>query len=534
MSTALTRLPYDAAIVGSGAAGMTTALALAPLRVALITKTPGLPGGSSPYAQGGVAASMTPDDSPSLHAEDTFRVGAGLNEREMVALLTHEGPERLRELIELGVPFDRDAAGALSPQKEAAHSRNRIFHAHGDATGRAIVATLAHAVAAAEHIDVFTETFAWDLDVRGERTAGVLAWKAGDGWLWFPAGRVALATGGVGQLFSLTTNPNESTGDGVAMALRAGAVCADMELIQFHPTALAGAKGPDGSVGLLTEALRGAGARLINGRGERFMTGLHPDAELAPRDVVARGVWAQLEGGETVFLDACEAVGQAFPERFPTVYRLCREAGVDPRVEPIPAAPAAHYLMGGVLTDQDGRASLPGLWVSGEMACTGVHGANRLASNSLLECLVFGRRVADNIKAASAEPARLAAPKFVAPPRRAEGAPDSRQKLQDIMYRGAGLVRDGAGMRQALTELAALQPQAGDVRAQGEFRNLRLVGEAVLKAALTRTESRGAHFRPDFPETNPAWARHILTRLDPAGAVVAAPAAKPIEGEGKG
>ena len=508
----------DAIVIGSGAAGLSAALELAPKSTVLLTKTDGLPGGSSQYAQGGIAAAMAQDDSPFLHAQDTMSAGAGLNVLEMVNVLTEEGPERMLKLLKYGMPFDKDEAGNPSPQKEAAHCRSRVLHAKGDSTGRVLVDVLVQAVEACPSIEVHTQSFAWDLIVEGDRVTGVLAWNQEEGWTVYQAGAVILATGGIGQVFSVTTNPAEATGDGLAMAWRAGAACTDLEFVQFHPTALA-AETRGANVPLLTEALRGEGAHLLNHRGERFMVPLHEDAELAPRDIVARAVWSANQEGP-VYLDAREAVGAEFPTRFPTVYQLCKAAGLDPVKEPIPVAPAVHYHMGGVLTDVDGKTTLSGLWACGEVASTGVHGANRLASNSLLECLVFARRVAEGVKTDLQDINLL---ELVAKSRSFEfpqvhnpvSEANPRKALQELMYESCGLVRSANSLERGLDALQDLHCGGLNMQELGEFANLKTVGHAVLYAALQREESRGAHFREDFPITRDTCrSRQILSKHD--------------------
>ena len=337
---------------------------------------------------------MSAKDSPSQHAADTIAAGAGLNEPSIVRILTSEGPEAMRRLIEIGARFDRDANGDLALGREAAHSQRRILHAMGDATGAEIVRALRAAVAAAPGIEVLTQVFAWDLVCFEERITGLTALHPDGSSQLHLAPAIVMATGGMGQLFERTTNPVEVTGDGMAMATRAGAKLLDMEFVQFHPTALNVGRDP---MPLVTEAVRGEGAILINDQAERFMLDLHPDAELAPRDVVARGIWSQIAAGREVFLDARECLGQRFPERFPTVFKLCMEHGIDPRRSLIPVSPASHYSMGGLAVDEWGKTSLTGLWACGEVTASGAHGANRLASNSLLEGLVFGARVAESV-----------------------------------------------------------------------------------------------------------------------------------------
>lgn len=508
----------DVLVVGSGAAGLTAALGCAPLRVTVLTKTT-LISGSSPWAQGGVAAAVGTDDAPALHASDTLAAGAGLCDPEAVGLLTGEGPERVRALLELGARFDRDAAGELSLGREAAHSRRRILHAK-DATGSEIVRALGEAVRRAPEIQVLERSFAVDLLVENGRVLGVVAVHDGRRVVHL-APSVVLATGGLGQLFLHTTNPREATGDGLAMAARAGARLVDLEFVQFHPTALAVSQCHEGAgepMPLLTEALRGEGAILIDdqdGSGHRFMNGEHPDRELAPRDVVARAIWRRLMAGREVFLDARCIAG--FPERFPTVFELCRKHGLDPRTEPIPVAPAAHYHMGGIDVDGAGRTSLRGLWACGEVSSTGVHGANRLASNSLLEALVFGSRVAEDLRSAAggAVPSRRSLPGISSGPLSTPQDAAVQLAIRRLMWEKVGLVRDEKGLTAALEALAGDHSQIG-----GEARNLLAVGRLVAAAALARRESRGGHFRSDYPAPDPDWQRRLFVTAAPDGSAV--------------
>ncbi len=511
----------DVLVIGTGIAGLTAALGCSPLRVDLITKSRFGAGGSSAWAQGGVAVAVGSDDAPALHAADTIAAGAGLNDPDVVAILTSEGPRRVEALLALGARFDRDAGGRLSLGREAAHSRRRILHAHGDATGAEMVRTLSQAVDQAPEVDVFERTFAVDLAVVDGEVAGVFAEHPDGRFVLHAAPAIVLATGGLGRIYSRTTNPIESTGDGLAMAARAGARLVDVEFVQFHPTALAAGADP---MPLLTEALRGEGAILIDDRGERFMLAEHQDAELAPRDVVARAIWRQLASGRTVYLDATKAVGEAFPERFPTVYELCRKQGLDPRREPIAVSPAAHYHMGGIDVDASGRTSLSGLWACGEVSATGAHGANRLASNSLLEALVFGARVAEDLRrprvartrrhpGLDAHAATVDIPPGIGETRTAEVVAEVRR----LMWEKVGLVRDEAGLTAALArldELALSLPNLG-----GEARNLLAAGRLVAAAALARRESRGGHYRSDYPEPDPTWQVHLATTLTLDGTV---------------
>ncbi|CAO3427826.1 L-aspartate oxidase [Azospirillum doebereinerae] len=534
-----TTTPYEVRdaeviVVGSGLAGMTAALALAPRAVTLLTKTADLPGGSSLHAQGGIAAAVGPGDRPEDHAADTVSAGAGLVDAAMAALLTRDGAAQVRAMLADGLPFDRAPDGAPLLGREAAHGAARIVHAGGDATGRTLVTALAERLRATPSVRVETEAFAVDLAMRNGRVCGLLAFHP-EGWVLHRAPRVILATGGIGGAFARTTNPAEATGDGLALAARAGARLADLEFVQFHPTALDVAADP---VPLLTEALRGAGAVLLDRAGRRFMPDEHPLAELAPRDVVARAIGRRVAAGEPVFLDLRPALA-AKPGGFPTVLALCAEHGLDPFAAPMPVAPAAHYHMGGVVTDADGRTSLEGLWACGEVACTGVHGANRLASNSLLEALVFGARVARDV----ADRALPPLPPFAlpAPPAVAAGVGGAlldaiAAEGRSVLYEGAGLVRDGLGLRAARRKLdrlaAALdslrdaesgqEPTPATVRRWGEARNRLLVGRLVVHAALAREESRGAHCRADHPLPDPARGRtaahRVLTLTDLAGA----------------
>lgn len=518
----------DVVVVGSGVAGLSAALALAPLQVRLVTKTQLARGGSSEWAQGGVAAAIADDDSPREHAADTLAAADGLADADAVAVLTSEGPLRVRELIELGARFDRDAAGRLLLGREGAHGRRRILHANGDATGAEMVRALSEAVRRAPHVTVEERTFAEDL-VLGDDGAvtGVVA-RRGRRTVFHRAAAVVLATGGYGQLYARTTNPPEVTGDGVAMAARAGAELADLEFVQFHPTALDVAADP---LPLVTEALRGEGAVLVNDLGERFMVAVHARAELAPRDVVARAIFRQQRDGRRVWLDATAAVGERFPERFPTVYEACRRHGLEARHQPIPVTPAAHYAMGGVAVDALGRASLAGLWACGETASSGVHGANRLASNSLLEALVFGARVARDVagRTSPAGPSALRGTVWRETERPRRASADVRPRVRELMWRDVGLVRDGAGLEAALAKLAELARAVPE--RPSETGNLLTMGRLVSAAALARQESRGAHYREDFPDPSASEGRRHVWTYRPAEAFPLAPAAKPARRE---
>ncbi|MES1240087.1 MAG: L-aspartate oxidase [Acidobacteriota bacterium] len=505
----------DVLVVGSGAAGLTAALGCAPLSVTVLTKAT-LVSGSSPWAQGGVAAALGADDTPKLHAADTLSAGAGLCDPRAVGLLTGEGPERVKALLDLGARFDRDTAGELDLGREAAHSRRRILHAR-DATGSEIVRTLAEAVRHAPEVKVEERAFAVDLILAEDgRVTGVLAIHEDGRPVLHLTNAVVLATGGPGQLYLRTTNPREATGDGLAMAARASARLVDLEFVQFHPTALA-VETEGEPMPLLTEALRGEGAVLIDDHGVRFMKDEHADAELAPRDVVARAIWRQLMAGRRVFLDAREAVGDEFPERFPTVFELCRQHGLDPRVEPMPVAPAAHYHMGGIAVDGLGRSSLSGLWACGEVSSTGVHGANRLASNSLLEALVFGARVAEDLRgsAGGRAPSGRQAPRV---PRGTPRDAELKHAVRRILWEKVGVVRDEEGLTAALSELDALSEASPE--AAGEARNLLGVARLVAAAALARRESRGGHYRSDFPQTDPDWQHRLYLTAAPDGSAV--------------
>jgi L-aspartate oxidase len=504
----------DVVVIGAGAAGLSVTLGLGGRRVDLLAKGPLGRTGNSPWAQGGIAGAVGPGDSPALHAADTLAVAGELGDPAAIARLTSDGPERLAQLLEMGARFDRDPAGQLDLAREAAHSRARVLHSR-DATGAEVVRALGASLGAQSGLSVFERSLALELVLDGGRLAGVLARHRDGALVLHRARAVVLATGGIGQAFERTTNPPEATGDGLALAWRAGARLADLEFVQFHPTALDVGEDP---MPLLTEALRGAGATIVDAEGNRLLAHAGPRAELLPRDVVARALWSALVCGRRAFLDAREAVGKAFPERFPTVFEACGRHGLDPRREPIPVAPAAHYHMGGVDVDLDGRASVPGLWAAGEVACTGVHGANRLASNSLLEALVFGARVARSVGEALPHLRRPAGTLEV-PPVAAAGADDHEATaavgaaIRRVMWEKAGLVRTADGLREALAAIEALV--AATPAGAAEARNRATVARLVATAALARPESRGAHFRADHPLADTAWRRRIL--LTPEG-----------------
>jgi L-aspartate oxidase len=504
----------DVVVVGSGIAGLTCALHLreAGLHVTVVTKV-SIDDGSTRWAQGGIAAVLDPLDTPEAHARDTLVAGVGLGDAAAVDVLVREGPARVRELIRLGAEFDRNPDGSLMLTREGGHHANRIVHAGGDATGAEVQRALHAAVRRDPWIRLIEHALVLDLltDEAGRGcgvTLHVLGEGTEDGVGAVLARAVVLATGGMGQIYAVTTNPSVSTGDGVALALRAGATVTDLEFVQFHPTALYTARG-GAQQPLVSEALRGEGAYLRDGDGKRFMQGQHDLAELAPRDVVAKAIHRVMtaEGSEHVWLDARHVPDVT--TRFPTITAYCREAGVDPAHDLVPVAPAAHYASGGVRTDLRGRTSIPGLYACGEVACTGVHGANRLASNSLLEGLVFGRRIAADIATdlpEQAEPAQRPEPRDAV-------CPGGRADLQRAMSRGAGVLRSAASLKDAAAAVHAAEPTAPSTAAW-EAANLFTVAGALVRAALHREETRGCHWREDFPEASDAWLGHVLVTLD--------------------
>lgn len=498
----------DIVIVGGGLAGLFCALKLAPRPVTVISAAPLGEGASTAWAQGGIAAAVGEGDTAESHAADTIAVGAGLVDEAIALGLAQEASARIHDLLAYGVPFDRDLEGRLAVAREAAHSARRIVHVRGDMAGKAIITALTEAVRATPSIRVIEGWSAEALLTDGDAVAGLQLRKAGSvltAPVTIAARAVVLATGGIGHLYAVTTNPPEASGQGLAIAARAGAVIADPEFVQFHPTAIMVGRDP---APLATEALRGEGATLVNRSGERFMLKLHPLAELAPRDIVARGVFAEVASGRGAFLDATVALGAHFASEFPTVYDSCISAGIDPATQPIPIAPAAHYHMGGVAVDARGRTSLNGLWAAGEVSCTGAHGANRLASNSLLEAVVYAARIADDI--ASWE-LRAATGRFdpVAPMRNAAPDPAQEQGLRAMMSAKVGVIRDRDGLTEAVHAFAALEADATSTA----LANMATAALLVATAALARTESRGAHYRSDYPAENPQRAERSMTTL---------------------
>src|ERR1700761_137341 len=442
-----------ALVLGAGMAGLFTALKLSPFPALVLAGARPGTSGSSAWAQGGIAAAMGEGDSWQSHAADTMAAGAGTCDPKIVEIVAREAPSRIEDLIALGAPFDRNADGTLALGREAAHSAKRIVHVRGDRAGAEVTRTLAERALATDSIQILEGFHALELAMEDGRVIGLFA-RYGAGpdarLVLFKARAVIFATGGLGALYAVTTNPLETRGEGLGMAARAGAVIADAEFVQFHPTAIAIGRDP---APLATEALRGEGATLIDETGRRFMPAIHADAELAPRDVVARAIHREIARGHKVFLDCREAISSKFADRFPTVYAACMSAGIDPAMQPIPVAPAAHYHMGGIASDARGRTTLEGLWAVGECASTGLHGANRLASNSLLEGLVFGARVADDIRANIAQGIARGTPP--APERFAAPAPP--HVLRDAMTRLVGLERDEEGLRDALTVIGQVE-----------------------------------------------------------------------------
>jgi len=534
---------FDVLVVGAGAAGLYTALCLpSELRVGLITKeTVAL--SASDWAQGGIAAAIAPEDSPQLHIEDTMAAGAGLCDRQAVEFLASLAPQCIQELVEMGVAFDRQGQ-ALALTLEAAHSRNRVLHA-ADTTGREVITTLTDQVLRRPNIQVIQQALALSLWREPETFScqGISLFYQG-AVQWVQAGAVVLATGGGGQVFAQTTNPAVSTGDGVAIAYNAGAILRDLEFVQFHPTALTK---PGADRFLISEAVRGEGAHLIDHQGRRFAFDYHPKGELAPRDVVSRAIFHHLQHTSTdpttahVWLDMRPIPETQIRHRFPNIVKVCQHWGINVFAEPIPVAPAAHYWMGGIVVNLQNRTSIPGLYAVGEAASTGVHGANRLASNSLLECIVFGAKMSD------VEVRNFASPQ-VLPPRECkisaedwstqqEYLEELRHKLPRLLWQHAGISRVDSGLEEAIALVGAWQQEFAllplsqflssllpteavkfpdnieqQFRLWSQTRNLLDVGYLILKSAAFRTESRGGHYRLDYPHPDPNWQVHTLVQ----------------------
>ncbi|GAA0579776.1 L-aspartate oxidase [Kribbella sandramycini] len=495
----------DVVVIGSGIAGLTAALKARELGTVLVVTKDVVASGSTQWAQGGIAAALSPEDSPEDHLHDTLVAGAGLCDPDAVRALVTEGPDAVRDLIELGARFDTLADGEISLTREGGHHRNRIAHAGGDATGAEIERALVAAVKRAPDIRLIEHALVIDLLTAADGAiAGVTLHVMGEGQLdgigAIRSRVVILASGGLGQLYAATTNPSVSTGDGMALALRAGAKVRDLEFVQFHPTVLWLGKSAKGQQPLVSEAVRGEGAFLVDHEGNRFMQGQHELADLAPRDIVAKAIMRQMlaSGKDHVYLDARHFGDEKWRVRFPTILASCRSHGIDPVRELIPVAPACHYSSGGVWTDLNGQTSVPGLYACGEVACTGVHGANRLASNSLLEGLVFARRIAAQLAEGLPEwrepVADTRVPGLV--------DPDVVPELQRIMTVGAGVIRSASGLDEAGAALDKLiELPAGEPGTPGwEATNLVTVASALIAAATVRQESRGSHWREDYPD----------------------------------
>ncbi len=534
----------DVIVVGSGIAGLSAALELRSKvdRVLVVTKGQ-LSSGSTVWAQGGIAAALDPEDTPEEHLQDTLVAGVGLCSEAAVRALVTEGPDRVRELVARGANFDTTPAGDINLTREGGHHRDRIAHAGGDATGaeisRALVAQL-DAIRNDPGIEVIENamvvdllTAAPDADGRPGKVCGVTLHVIGegtrDGVGAALAKAVIVGTGGIGQVFRSSTNPASATGDGIAAGIRAGAAVADIEFVQFHPTVLWEGSGARGQLPLISEAVRGEGAYLLNADGERFMVGRHELAELAPRDVVSRNIVAQMkeDGAENVFLDCRHLGGDFLRERFPTIWTRLEERGIDMGRDLIPVAPAQHFHSGGILTDLNGRSTQQGLYAIGEAACSGVHGANRLASNSLLEGLVFAKRAATDAAAlvsdgvlTQAEPVDRPGPTSLVPA-------TMRRKIQATAHDGAGPIRDMEGLATAVSRLASIRARfhttdPGAVMpqvAEWETSNVLATASILASAALTRTESRGGHIRSDYPESDGRWKVRLVATLDPDGAL---------------
>ncbi len=499
------RLRTRVLVIGSGIAGLHTAWRASQSGSVLLLTKRSLFDSATAYAQGGIAAALGAGDSPELHRKDTLAAGAALCDAAAVHVLVEEGPARVKDLYAAGAHFDLDPSGkGFLLGREGAHSANRIVHAHGDQTGAEVARTLIERVKEAPQIGVLEKTRVLDLIVHRGVCVGVRASLAGQA-VEIIADATILAAGGCGQVYRHTTNPQVATGDGFAIAHRAGAALADMEFVQFHPTAL---DTPENPLALVSEAVRGEGAVLLNEAGLRFMEGKHRLAELAPRDIVARAIFRQQKAGHRVYLDARD-LGAGFGRRFPGILALCLARGIDPRKEPIPVTPAAHYMMGGIVADLNGRASLKRLWAVGEVSRTGVHGANRLASNSLLEGLVFAERVARDVTGVSELGSVPKTGEWAVPVLEDRGAAQvSADTIRAVMWQNAGIIRSATGLRKGLAQLAEIENRL-PVGATEEL-NMVQTGRLIAEAALARKESRGGHYRSDFPRASKDWrGRHI-------------------------
>jgi L-aspartate oxidase len=498
-------------IVGAGLGGLYAALSLAPHPVVVISPETLGQGASSAWAQGGIAAAMAEADSPEAHAADTLRAGAGTVDAEVAASVTAEARDHILDLTAIGTPFDRDAAGGYVLSREAAHGLARVVRVRGDQAGREIMAALIAEVARTPSVQVLDGLMAVGLQVQAGRVRGVRV-AAADGSsaaVLLQGAAVLLAGGGSAGLYALTTNPPRIRGQVIGMAARAGAEIADAEFVQFHPTAIDITEDP---APLATEALRGEGAILINAEGARFMQAVHPDAELAPRDIVARAIFAQTQAGRRPLLDTRAAIGAEILDRYPSVATACLRGGIDPVTQAIPVAAAAHYHMGGIAVSMQGRASLAGLWACGEASTTGLHGANRLASNGLLEALVYGRRAARDIAqgltvADAAEVQLLLTPRVQVP------IDDLIARLRQVMTNHVGVIREAKGLHTALREIAALEARAPE---DANFLNMTATATLIAASALLREESRGAHCRSDFPLPKPELAQRSRLTLTQA------------------
>ncbi|MGM0471521.1 MAG: L-aspartate oxidase [Bacillota bacterium] len=506
----------DFLVIGSGAAGLFSALNLADAGEVLLLTKEQLKDCNTEYAQGGIAAVISEDDTPKSHYRDTVAAGAGLCNPQAVEILVNEGRQRINDLLNLGVNFDREGT-EVDLTQEGAHSCRRILHANGDATGAEIRSSLIEQVLATDQIKVEPNTFVIDLLTKEERCYGVIAYdKVNDRYLAYYAQAVILATGGAGELYEVTSNPAVATGDGIAMAYRAGAEMMDLEFIQFHPTVLNADAAADF---LISEAVRGEGGKLLNQAGDRFMTEYHQLAELAPRDVVARAIYDQIESSQLdhVYLDVTELEPDFIKQRFPTIYKTCLQAGIEMSEDYIPVRPGAHYLMGGIKTNIVGETNISGLYACGETASLGVHGANRLASNSLLDGLVYAYRTAQQVRARMQESNLNYDQLEIKYQQQSRGAAkdvtEIKSQLQSLLIDQVGIIRSQDKLEMAkdkLEEWAQYLEYDFSSPAVYEVQNLITVALLVVRAALIREESRGAHYRSDYPQCKSKWQKHIL------------------------